>query len=98
MEASKPVDPLKSEQAKPAEQSTAKTAVKLVGETVVPGASLLIDGQFLLGGAHLVAGVLARSFLGPVGALLVMANSYSSSSTGKNLLQQITGSKSPKTQ
>ena len=61
-----------------------------VGEAVVPGASLLMDGNILSGGAHLVVGGLARMALGPVGLVLVVANSYSKSTTGKSLLQQFT--------
>jgi hypothetical protein len=68
--------------------SRIENAVKLVGELFVPGASLLIDGKILQGGAHAVVGTLARAALGPIGLILVAANSYSTSSTGKNLLKQ----------
>lgn len=65
-----------------------ENAVKLAGELLMPGASLLIDGKILQGGAHAVVGTLARVALGPVGLLLVAANSYATSSTGKSLLKQ----------
>lgn len=78
MEASKPRD------------SAGQNAVKLVGEVFVPGASLLLDGKILEGGAHLLAGVAARAYLGPIGLAIVIANSYAKSTTGKNLLKQFT--------
>lgn len=64
---------------------TVGNAVKLVGEAVVPGASLLMDGNVVGGAAHLLVGVAARVALGPLGLLLVAANSYSQSTTGKHL-------------
>lgn len=66
-------------------------AVKLIGETVMPGASLLLDGNILSGGAHLLVGAIARAALGPIGLVRVMANSYSQSTTGKGLLKQMSG-------
>ena len=68
-------------------------AIKLVGEYLAPGASLLIDGKILPGTAHLVAGLLLRTAIGPLGYGLVIANSYSCSVTGKNLLKQFTKKK-----
>jgi len=67
---------------------TMENAVKLVGDLLVPGASLLMDGKLAAGGAHLVAGAVARVALGPLGLLLVAANSYSTTMTGKGLLKQ----------
>jgi hypothetical protein len=67
---------------------TTKNAIKLAGEAILPGASLLMDGQILHGGLHLLAGAVAKAFLGPVGIAVVIANSYSNSTTGKNLLAQ----------
>ena len=69
---------------------TGENAVKLVGEAFVPGASLLMDGKILAGGAHLIIGTWAKMALGPVGLALVVANSYATSVTGKNLLKQFT--------
>ncbi|MBW8874175.1 MAG: hypothetical protein JF614_04370 [Acidobacteria bacterium] len=62
--------------------------LKLAGETVAPGASLLLDGEVASGVAHLVVGTLARMAFGPVGVLLVAADSYSKSVSGKSLLEQ----------
>ncbi|MFM8276477.1 MAG: DUF6072 family protein [Cyanobium sp.] len=68
-------------------------AIKLFGESVVPGASLLLDGKILPGAAHLIVGSLLRTAIGPVGYGIVIANSYSSSTTGKNLLKQFAKAK-----
>lgn len=65
-----------------------QNAIKLAGEALLPGASLLMDGKIVHGGAHLVAGAVAKAFLGPVGVAVVIGNSYSNSTTGKNLLEQ----------
>lgn len=64
-------------------------AIKLVGEFFAPGASLLLDGKILPGTAHLIAGFLLRGLIGPIGYGLVIANSYATSTTGKNLLKQL---------
>jgi len=59
--------------------------VKLVGEAVVPGASLLLDGKVIDGAAHVVVGLAARLLLGPIGLLVVAADSYSKSVAGRSL-------------
>lgn len=69
---------------------TVDNAIKLVGETLAPGASLMMDGKILAGAAHMIVGFWSRAALGPVGLGLVMANSYATSTTGKNLLKQFT--------
>lgn len=67
--------------------SVGEKAVKLIGEfALVPGTSLLLDGKIKSGLGHVLAGGVARLALGVPGLLLVAANSYSSSSTGKSLL------------
>ena len=63
--------------------------IKILGETVVPGASLVLDGKLLPGAAHLVGGLVARWAFGPVGWLLVAANSYSKSVTGRSLTEHL---------
>ena len=68
--------------------TSTQNAVKLIGESFVPGASLLLDGEILAGGAHLVVGLAAKALLGPIGLGIVVANSYAKSTTGKNLLKQ----------
>jgi len=63
--------------------------VKLLGEALLPGASLMMDGNIIVGGAHTIVSTLARLVLGPFGVALVAANAYSSSVTGKGLLAQV---------
>ena len=60
--------------------------LKIAGETVVPGASLIIDGNVRSGALHAVGGIVARSLLGPVGVGIVALNSYKKSTSGTGLL------------
>jgi hypothetical protein len=64
---------------------TITNGVKLVGEAILPGTSLLMDGKFAEGAGHVVVGVGARIVLGPIGALVVAADSFSKSVADKNL-------------
>ncbi|MGH8652847.1 MAG: DUF6072 family protein [Gammaproteobacteria bacterium] len=64
--------------------------VKLVGDiALIPGTSLLMQGKVPQGGTHALLGFLAKAALGPVagtvGWLLLAANSYAKSSSGKYL-------------
>lgn len=68
-------------------------SIKMLGETVAPGASLVLDGEILPGAAHLVGGLVARWAFGPVGWLLVAANSYSKSVTGRSLTEHLQSSR-----
>lgn len=68
--------------------NTGANAVKLIGEAFVPGTSQFIDGNVVSGAVHALVGFWARAALGPVGAILVAANSYAKSVTGRNLLKQ----------
>ncbi|PHY06025.1 MAG: hypothetical protein CK528_11130 [Alcaligenaceae bacterium] len=63
--------------------------VKLVGETMLPGASLLMDGNLVNGAAHAAIGVAAATFVAPWAVLLVVADSFSKSVSGKNLWDHI---------
>jgi hypothetical protein len=63
--------------------------IKILSEAVVPGASLVLDGEILPGAAHLIGGLVARWAFGPVGWLLVAANSYSKSVTGRSLTEHL---------
>ena len=65
--------------------SVLANGAKLIGETVLPGASLLLDGKFVNGAVHTVAGLGARIALGPIGVALICADSFSKSVTDKNL-------------
>ena len=69
--------------------------VKLVGEAVLPGASLLLDGTLVNGAAHVAVGAAAAAFVAPWAVLLVVADSFSKSVSGKNLWDHINISKKP---
>ena len=71
------------------ESNATKNGIKLLGERLLPGASLMMEGKIAAGGAHTIASTLARLLLGPTGVALVVANSFSSSATGKNLLKHL---------
>lgn len=59
---------------------------KVLGEVVVlPGTSLIADGDMRSGVLHGVVGVTAAIVFGPIGWLAVAANSYSRSVTGHHL-------------
>ena len=60
-------------------------AARLVGESVLPGASLLMDGKLGNGAVHALIGFGARALAGPAGIVLVAADSYSKSVSGKYL-------------
>ena len=67
-------------------QSTPVTnGFKGVAEVLLPGSSLLMDGDIKKGAMHTVGGLAGRVVLGPVGWFAAAANSYSNSVTGKNL-------------
>jgi hypothetical protein len=64
--------------------------LKLVGELVIlPGSSLLMQGKVPQGGVHAILGVLAWRLLGrisgPVGWVLLAANSFAKSTSGTYL-------------
>jgi hypothetical protein len=70
-------------------QQTIDNAIKLLGEVLIPGASLLMEGKIVTGSAHLIVGTWAKAAIGPVGVALVIANSYTESTTGMNLLKHL---------
>ncbi len=65
---------------------------KLVGEIMLPGVSLTVDGDVKRGVSH-AAVAIAAGFLGgliaPVVVVAAGLNSYSTSVTGKNLIEQL---------
>jgi hypothetical protein len=72
------------------ERGIIENTVKLLSEVwVTPGTSELLEGHISSGAVHVVLGIAARSWLGVPGMLLVAANSYSSSVTGKYLHEQV---------
>lgn len=62
--------------------------VKAAGEVmVVPGASLVLDGNIKDGATHIVGAFVARALLGPIAWGYIAADSFSKSVSGKNLHQ-----------
>lgn len=74
---------------------TLQNGLKILGETVCPGASLLLDGKIKSGVLHAGGGFLAKLALGVPGLVLVAANSYSQSVTGRNLIENFFDKGSP---
>ncbi|WP_020398762.1 DUF6072 family protein [Kordiimonas gwangyangensis] len=62
---------------------------KLVGESLLPGASLMMDGKVVNGAAHAVVGLGAKALLGPFGLALVAADSFSKSLTNKYIWDHV---------
>ena len=64
--------------------------LKLAGEALVaPGTSLALNGHVAAGLAHFSGAKLAKKVIGPVGWLLVAANSYSLATNGKSLFSEL---------
>ena len=70
-------------------------AVKLVGETMLPGTSLLMDGNLVNGAAHAAVGYVVGAYLAPWAVMLVVADSFSKSVSGKNLWDHVNIGKKP---
>jgi hypothetical protein len=61
-------------------------ALKFAGETMIlPWSSLVWEGRLGSGVLHTLAAVVAGGVLGPIGTMLVMANSYSKSVNDQHL-------------
>ena len=69
--------------------NTVKTGMGFVGEYFVPGGANLIKGDLPQGVIHAAAGYAAAAFLGPVGLLLVSANSITKAVTGRHLYEAV---------
>lgn len=69
------------------DDGTGTKAVKLVGEALVPGVSLALDGDIKSGVLHFVGGAVAKGLIGPVGWVYAAADSFSKSTTGKHFHQ-----------
>ena len=77
-------------------QTAVGNGVKLVGETLVPGASELIEGNVRSGIAHFLIGGVLMAALAPSFPLLavlaglgVRLNSYAHSVSGRNLIEAV---------
>ena len=78
----------KGEKTMSSDYSTLANGVKAVSEAyVVPGSSLIMDGDIKGGSLHLVGGLAAKAVLGPLGWGLFAADSFSVSVSGKHLHQ-----------
>lgn len=62
-----------------------KTGAQLAGEYILPGGSNLVKGDLKQAGLHFALSLAARAFLGPLGAMLVSANSLSKAMTDHHL-------------
>ncbi len=71
------------------DSGTVGNVIKLGGELLMPGASGLVDGNIKAGVGHALLGVAGSALLGPLGSLLVKANSYSYSVSDKHLHQHV---------
>lgn len=66
----------------------AMNGVKAIADVgIMPGTSQFLEGDVRSGALHVLAAVVARSLLGPMGWFLVGASSVSKSVSGKGLFQ-----------
>jgi hypothetical protein len=78
------------------EQSTLTNGIKAASEALIlPGSSLILDGNVKSGAIHAVGGLLAKVVIGPLGWGLVAADSFSQSVSGMPLHKHFFGSKKP---
>jgi hypothetical protein len=68
-----------------------KRTLMFAGELLVPGGSNVVKGDYKQAGIHAVLGLVAKSFLGLPGLILVSANSFSKASTGRHLAEELRG-------
>jgi hypothetical protein len=67
---------------------TLVNGAKALGELgILPGISLIADGDVKSGALHALGGVVAAALIGPLGWILAGADSYSRSVTGKHIHQ-----------
>ncbi|HEV2861077.1 MAG TPA: DUF6072 family protein [Pyrinomonadaceae bacterium] len=70
---------------------TVKTGLQFASEAVIPGGSHLINGDMKQAGIHAVAGIVAGALFGPIGLIVVAANSFARATTGNNLYDAMRG-------
>jgi hypothetical protein len=72
-----------------------ENGLKMLGEYVLPGGSLMLEGRVGAGLLHTAVGLASLALLGPVagpiGRLLVSANSYSSAVGYRDVLEATIG-------
>jgi hypothetical protein len=71
------------------EQAPLKNTLKFASEFVVPGGSNFLNGDLKQGAIHLIAGAAAAVLLGPVGVILVGANSFTKATTGHHVHEHL---------
>jgi hypothetical protein len=70
---------------------TVKTGLQFASEAVIPGGSHLVNGDLKQAGIHAVAGIVAGALFGPIGVLVVAANSFARATTGHHLYESLQG-------
>lgn len=73
----------------PESAQAVKRSLQFATESVVPGGSNLLNGDFKSAGIYLIAGVLAKAVFGWPGVIFVGANSYTKARTGKSLIEHL---------
>ncbi len=68
---------------------TLTNGAKFIGELMIPGVSLWVDGRVGKGALHTALAVGAFALVGPVGALVVAANSFADSTTEHSLWSHV---------
>lgn len=70
-----------------------RAGLQVAGEYMLPlpGGSNLIKGDIKQAITHAGLGIIARALLGPIGVLLVSANSLSVALTDRNLAENLSG-------
>jgi hypothetical protein len=69
----------------------AGVVVGVLSEAVIPGGSHLVKGDLREGAVHFILGIAAGMALGPLGVLVVKANSLAKATTGQSVTDKITG-------
>jgi hypothetical protein len=70
-------------------EETLGKVVKGAGELSLPGFSLYLDKKIGEAALHTIAGLAAASIFGPLGYVLVGADSFSKSVSGRNLVHHL---------
>jgi len=73
----------------PESAQAVKRSLQFATETIVPGGSNLLNGDFKSAGVYMVAGVLAKAVFGWPGLIFVAANSYTKARTGRSLIEHL---------
>jgi len=84
------------------ENTAIENGVKMLGEFVLPGGGLMLEGRVGAGLLHTAVGLVSLALLGPIagpiGRLLVSANSYSQAVGYRNVVDATMSQSSPATE